>query len=46
MKVGQRAKAVGKAAPVLPVMLKRLPEGDGGVSDVHRFWEQTGSCYM
>ncbi len=29
----------------LPVMLKALPEGDGGVSDVHRFWEQTGSLY-
>lgn len=29
----------------LPVMLKQLPEGDGGVSDVHRFWEQTGAFY-
>ena len=46
MKVGQRAKVVGKAAPVLPIMLKQLPEGDGGVADVHRFWEQTGSFYM
>lgn len=46
MKIGQRAKAVGKAAPALPIMLSRLPEGDGGISDVHRFWEQTGSFYM
>ena len=46
MIVGQRAKVVGKPAPALPVMLKRLPEGDGGISDVHRFWEQTGSFYM
>jgi pyruvate-ferredoxin/flavodoxin oxidoreductase len=45
-KVGQRAKAVGKATPALPIMLSRLPEGDGGISDVHRFWEQTGSFYM
>ena len=30
----------------LPVMLKRLPEGSGGISDVHRFWEQTGSFYI
>jgi pyruvate-ferredoxin/flavodoxin oxidoreductase len=30
----------------LPVMLKRLPVGDGHVSDVHRFWEQTGSFYL
>ncbi len=46
MKVGQRAKAAGKPAPTLPVMLKSLPEGDGGISDIHRFWEQTGSFYM
>ncbi len=46
MKVGQRAKFVGKAAPALPIMLKQIPEGDGGLSDIHRFWEQTGSFYM
>ena len=46
MQVGLRAKVVGKPAPALPVMLKQLPEGDGGLSDVHRFWEQTGSFYM
>jgi len=31
--------------PGLPVMLKTLPEGDGGIADVHRFWEQTGAFY-
>jgi pyruvate-ferredoxin/flavodoxin oxidoreductase len=46
MKVGQRAKLVSKPAPSLPVMLKSMPEGDGGIADVHRFWEQTGSFYM
>jgi pyruvate-ferredoxin/flavodoxin oxidoreductase len=46
MIVGKRAKVVGKPAPSLPVMLKQLPEGDGGLSDIHRFWEQTGSFYM
>ncbi|HEX5338291.1 MAG TPA: 2-oxoacid:acceptor oxidoreductase family protein, partial [Gallionella sp.] len=46
MKVGLRAKVSTKPAPSLPVMLKRLPEGDGGISDIHRFWEQTGSFYM
>jgi len=30
----------------LPVMLKQLPTADGGISDVHRFWEQTGNFYM
>ncbi len=27
-------------------MLKQLPEGDGRLSDIHRFWEQTGSFYL
>ena len=31
--------------PALPVMLKQLPEGDGRLTDVHRFWEQTGVFY-
>jgi pyruvate-ferredoxin/flavodoxin oxidoreductase len=39
---GQR---IPRKAAGLPVMLKRLPEGDGGVTDVHRFWEQTGVFY-
>ena len=29
----------------LPIMLKHIPQSDGGISDVHRFWEQTGSFY-
>ncbi|MCB1801882.1 MAG: 2-oxoacid:acceptor oxidoreductase family protein, partial [Gammaproteobacteria bacterium] len=29
----------------LPVMLKQLPEANGGISDIHRFWDQTGSFY-
>ncbi|WP_078118994.1 2-oxoacid:acceptor oxidoreductase family protein [Thiosocius teredinicola] len=29
----------------MPVMLKQMPEADGGITDVHRFWEQTGSFY-
>ena len=29
----------------LPVLLKQLPQGDGAISDIHRFWEQTGSFY-
>jgi pyruvate-ferredoxin/flavodoxin oxidoreductase len=29
----------------LPILLKQLPQGDGAISDIHRFWEQTGSFY-
>ena len=32
-------------ASKLPIMLKQLPEGDGFVADVHRFWRQTGYFY-
>ena len=42
LNVGQ---ALARQAPTLPVMLKQLPEGEGGISDVHRFWEQTGVFY-
>jgi len=33
------------ASAAMPIMLKQIPEGDGLISDVHRFWEQTGSFY-
>ncbi len=31
--------------PSLPVMLKRQPQSQSKMSDIHRFWEQTGSFY-
>ncbi len=37
--------AVKRPESGLPVMLRQLPEADGGVSDIHRFWEQTGFFY-
>ncbi len=43
--VGAVAAQPEKKAPALPIMLKQLPQGDGGIADVHRFWEQTGSFY-
>ena len=36
--------AVG-AEPSLPIMLKRLPPNQCPATDIHRFWEQTGSFY-
>ncbi|MBJ6610678.1 MAG: 2-oxoacid:acceptor oxidoreductase family protein [Candidatus Thiothrix moscowensis] len=44
--VGLTPEAVRKQASSLPIMLKQLPEGDGRLSDIHRFWEQTGSFYL
>ncbi|MES9927399.1 MAG: 2-oxoacid:acceptor oxidoreductase family protein, partial [Candidatus Thiodiazotropha sp. 6PDIVS] len=43
--VGATAQMPVKKETGMPVMLKQLPESEGGVSDVHRFWEQTGSFY-
>lgn len=30
----------------LPVMLKRIPSSKAPLSDIHRFWEQTGNFYV
>lgn len=45
-RVGARPALPGKSAPELPIMLKRLPQGDGGAADTHRFWQQTGNFYI
>jgi pyruvate-ferredoxin/flavodoxin oxidoreductase len=44
--VGVTRKASVKKDAGLPIMLRQLPEGDGRVADIHRFWEQTGNFYM
>ena len=33
------------AGPAIPVMIKNLPQSKAPMSDIHRFWEQTGSFY-
>lgn len=44
--VGVTRKNFIKKDAGLPIMLRRMPEGDGKVSDIHRFWEQTGNFYL
>jgi len=39
------ANTGARKKPNLPLMLQAMPEGDGRLSDVHRFWEHTGSFY-
>lgn len=36
---------VGKVVN-LPALLKKQKQGDADLSDIHRFWEQTGSLYL
>ncbi len=35
----------GQAANGLPSMLKQLPQSKSKLTDIHRFWEQTGEFY-
>jgi pyruvate-ferredoxin/flavodoxin oxidoreductase len=42
---GSAAARAAAAPPALPVMVERLPRSQAPISDVHRFWEQTGSFY-
>jgi pyruvate-ferredoxin/flavodoxin oxidoreductase len=40
---GNGAESVG---PAIPVMVRDLPRGEAPITDIHRFWEQTGSFYV
>ena len=44
---GVAANGNGKASnePALPMMLKHIPQSEAPTTDIHRFWEQTGSFY-
>lgn len=44
--VGVTRKQFIKKDAGLPIMLKQIPAGDGKVTDIHRFWEQTGNFYL
>ncbi|MFA5531943.1 MAG: 2-oxoacid:acceptor oxidoreductase family protein, partial [Thiohalomonadaceae bacterium] len=44
--VGQFTPGMMRKESHLPVMLKRTPESSMSLSDVHRFWEQTGNFYI
>lgn len=35
----------GKPELPLPVMMKHIPKSESNLSDIHRFWEQTGNFY-
>lgn len=44
--LGQGQTEDKRRAPLLPFMLKKLPASDNQLSDLHRFWEQTGNFYI
>jgi len=32
--------------PSIPVMMKEIPQSESRLSDIHRFWDQTGNFYL
>lgn len=39
-------KTNGQAIMPIPTMLKEIPKSKSNLSDIHRFWEQTGNFYQ
>ena len=42
----EAAASNGHAKVPIPSILKRTPQSESRLSDIHRFWEQTGSFYL
>ncbi|MDH3708298.1 MAG: 2-oxoacid:acceptor oxidoreductase family protein [Cyclobacteriaceae bacterium] len=43
---GSGKQTNGQAALPIPSMIKSLPQSSSKLSDIHRFWEQTGNFYL
>ncbi|MCP4273953.1 MAG: pyruvate ferredoxin oxidoreductase [Gammaproteobacteria bacterium] len=43
--LGTNQANIARKAVNIPMMLKHAPVGDGGLADLHAFWEKTGSFY-
>ena len=39
-------KTNSQAIPLIPTMMKNIPQSESSLSDIHRFWEQTGNFYL
>lgn len=39
-------KSNGQLAPPISMMIKNVPQSESKLSDIHRFWEQTGNFYL
>ena len=48
MELGSTASQSPNGATTLPIptMLKNIPQSESKLSDIHRFWEQTGNFYL
>ena len=46
--LGAKNKTNGNVAEGVPIpkMMKKMPQSESKLSDIHRFWEQTGNFYL
>ena len=42
---GASSTVLARTEPAIPVMMRSLPQSQAPATDIHRFWEQTGSFY-
>ncbi len=43
---GTAEKSNGQAELAIPTMMKNIPQSESKLTDIHRFWEQTGNFYL
>lgn len=43
---GHPEKANGTVGVPIPTMIKSIPQSESKLSDIHRFWDQTGNFYL
>lgn len=43
---GQNGKSNGTVPLAIPTLMKQIPQSESKMSDIHRFWEQTGNFYL
>jgi len=43
---GHSEKENGQALLPIPTMMKNIPKSESNLSDIHRFWDQTGNFYL
>lgn len=43
---GQNGKSNETVPLTIPTLMKQIPQSESKMSDIHRFWEQTGNFYL
>ncbi len=43
---GHEEKTNGQTTLSIPTMMKSIPQSESNLSDIHRFWDQTGNFYL